>query len=240
MDAGGRGLTRRVAKPQVRPGSVHGPAVGARRAGCVGRAPAFTLGISCSLGLFPSSNSLPWWTTATGSPSSSSYRARSGVIVTCSLRPGSACGPQLREASGRPRAEHQPADSRAHSAEPRHQHQPRRCRSAHWPRSAGTRPAPACRVWNSPKRTACWISASPSTPTSAPSQNSSIYARCSASRPSQPVRWAPASAPTTWSISAGRDRWLDQPSRLPSAARWPVSCVRVPPVPGRRRRSSPR
>ena len=71
--------------------------------------------------------------------------------------------------------------------------------------------APACRMWNRPNRTACWISTSPSTSTSAPSQKSSRYARCSSSSPSQPVSSAAASAPLTWSTSAGRDRWRDQP-----------------------------
>src|SRR5215472_9992983 len=71
--------------------------------------------------------------------------------------------------------------------------------------------APACMMWNSPNRTACWISTSPSTSTSAPSQNESRYRRCSRTSPSQPVSSAAASAPETWSMRAGRDRWLDQP-----------------------------
>ncbi|MEU8551657.1 transposase [Streptomyces roseoverticillatus] len=71
--------------------------------------------------------------------------------------------------------------------------------------------APACSTWNSANRTACWISASPSTSTSARSQNSRRNCSCSAHSPCQPVLVAPASAASTWSCIAGRERVPDQP-----------------------------
>ncbi len=71
--------------------------------------------------------------------------------------------------------------------------------------------APACSTWNSAKRTACWTSVSPSTSTSARSQKSSRYSRCSASRPSQPLCLAALSAAHTWSRTAGSVREPDQP-----------------------------
>src|SRR5674476_1411005 len=71
--------------------------------------------------------------------------------------------------------------------------------------------APDCSTWNSPNRTACCSSGLPSTSTSAASQNSSRYARCSRTSPSQPVKRAPDSAPATWSRTAASERRLDHP-----------------------------
>ena len=66
-------------------------------------------------------------------------------------------------------------------------------------------------MWKSARRTACWSSVSPSSSTSARSQKSSRYSRWAATRPSQPVWRASASAATTRSRTAGSDLWLDQP-----------------------------
>lgn len=71
--------------------------------------------------------------------------------------------------------------------------------------------APAWRTWNRANRTACWISSSPSISTSERAQKSSRYARCSVTRPSQPPLFAAASAASTWSLTAGSERVLDQP-----------------------------
>src|SRR6476469_1481253 len=70
---------------------------------------------------------------------------------------------------------------------------------------------PACSTWNSANRTACCNSSSPSISTSAVAQKSSRYARCSSSRPCQPVCLAPAIAADTCDRSAGADRRDDQP-----------------------------
>lgn len=83
--------------------------------------------------------------------------------------------------------------------------------------------APAWSTWNSPNRTACWTSGSPSTRTSAASQNVSRYSRCARRSPSQPSSRAAASAAPTWSRSAGSDRRLDQPyvRYLTTRSVWP-------------------